>query len=742
MTTRAVWARFLAGSYRGSEYYYLTTDASVTPQFLATAVPTGATVVPLMLLDTPSVSSGALEPLATVAADTTLTLRVGASAGALALVAPDLAVGASVRRVGFLTTYAEPSDTVLGFFAEGTVAPGDLLCIAGELVEVDSVGTGTLTVTRAQCGTWARALPAALADPSPVMQAARIPLRGQWVEYGVTDDGVDTVLWRGVAEKPSSGTDQVVTISCRSLMAVARDQRMVVPTGSELATSVYTDGETTSAFLSFVVDEEAYPWAKWEYVRIVGRSGDWAILDLSTLDNVGTDDQFPRIVLGLTPDFEAPIIGTGDGVIRVASPNQTIRVRSASGSIVTRTVYVNEQVRREHAIGVFSELTAVEWCDIDTAVTVEALTTRLLTGSDLPPTFGAHFPPSWMRVFTVAAAQVQYQAATDILSFPVIASRGSLLDFIAGALLRPSALFLSADLGALVLDTWIETARAMAAVSVESGPSRSPVAWAQSTRPIFAILIDDPSQDVELQRAYTLGFGSRGSLAIRNGRDRSITNTTNQRKIVSADAYLSNQRYVETIGAPFGLSPSQDAALQSVVGTYGRELPSITAATSETLTRMIGTAIDVELPDLPVTRALLGIVYEVTRSPGVALLTSTILLPGVGRDTLTLWAPSVTLGAVDTNDATAEGPDLELFSAFVGGELVVYAPTGEVRATLTGTGWTAPDVLTWTTATDPPLSGDIVTLADRTPVVAPVGVDGVIAYVADVAIADGDGIWQ
>jgi hypothetical protein len=118
------------------------------------------------------------------------------------------------------------------------------------------------------------------------------------------------------------------------------------------------------------------------------------------------------------------------------------------------------------------------------------------------------------------------------------------------------------------------------------------------------------------------------------------------------------------------------------------------------------------------------------------------LLPGVGRDLLTLWAPSVTVATVGSGTMTVDGPDLDVFGAFVGGGLMVYAPDGAMRGTLTGTAWAAPDTLTWSGGSATPLAGDVVTLADRTPVVFPAGVDGAIGYIAGVADAEGDGLWQ
>ena len=748
MSGRAVWARCLAGTWRGSSWYYWTTDASVSPGWLATAVPSGATAVPLLLDSIPTCSGGAISPLAVAAGDATLSLTFAASAGALAVVAPDLAVVASTRRLGYLTSYAAKADTTLDYEEEQAIAPGDVLYLDGELIEVDSVAVGELTVTRGVYGTTAKTHSSPAADPAVLMDARAVPLQGQILEYGVTDSGVDTVLWRGVVDSATITSGQSCTVRAVSLLSVLRQTTPIVPQGTVPVWSSLPLSEGSIGTLSFVVDDAELPWSLWEYVRVVGKSGDWAIIDLSTVTVLSLTEQLPRRYLVLPADVGVPIIGSKDGVVRVSASGSTVRVRAAAG-IVTRTVGSDEEaaaIRREHAIEVLGELKSVEWAGVTSLLYCADVARVLMTGAGLPPRMTPQIPDAWITVQTAAAAQVQYASASDPtvgIVAPLIAPGGSVLDWIATSLLRPGALWIGSDLGQIVIDTWVETSRTVLGVELTtaSQDDRGPWSWGTGTRPMLGVQFDDPTSDLEEVRAYGLAAAPRGALAIRS-RTVARTVTTGARTLVSADAWLSGQRYVEPVPTPLGLSPSQLDAWEAMIASYGRTVPTISSPMREELSIAIGSALAVELDDAPTTRALVGMVYEVTRDPGTGTMTLSALLPGVGRDTLTLWAPSIVADDVGVGIMTATGPDVDAFAAFVGGDLVVYAPTGEPRCVLSGTGWTAPDTLTWSSATGTPVDGDVVTLADRTPVVYPDGVDGVIGYIANGIEAEGDARWQ
>jgi hypothetical protein len=613
VTKRTIWARAYAGTWRGTSWSYWTTDATVLPGFLSTAVPSGATIVPLMLDSAPSCSGGVIEPLSTMAADSTLTLSFAASAAAIAVCAPDLAIAGSARRVGYLDDYVDETATTIPFVEEQTVAPGDVLYIAGELVEVDTVGTGSIDVFRGVLDTWARSHSSPLADPAVAMDARRVPLRGQILEYGVTDGGVDTVIWRGIVSGCSLSASQGITLTATSMLSLLRQTLPIVPRGAIPLWVPSTDLGEFIGFLSWLPDDREYPRGKWEYVRVIGKSGDWAIIDLDTL-TFGTIYEGDDRRVGLVPpDFGAPIIGSADGVVRVATTGATVRVRAAAGVVTRRITSWDEAaiIRREHALAVLGELASLEWADVDSSLYCATVAQRLIVGTGLPARMSTQIPASWVQTLTVAAGQMRYaSASTDAQIIPIIGPDGSLADWIASSLLRPGGLMMGCDLGLMLIDTWAETTRAVLGVELTaaSQDDRGSWSWSQTARPLLGVQFDDPTSDVEQVRAYALVAGPRSSLAIR-GKLTARTVTTGSTVIISADAWLSGQRGIETVPAPLGVSAMQLDAWQSLVSTYGRDVPSIGSPVREALGVVFGSAITVALPDGPTTRTLIGRVY-------------------------------------------------------------------------------------------------------------------------------------
>jgi len=755
-SNRAVWVRGLAGTTREDKYYYWITDPSIIPAWVATSTPSFATAFPLILNGCPTCSSGTVEPLTPMASDSSLQFTFAASAGAIAVCSPDLAISGSLRRLGFLTKYISAIETAFEIEEEDgvTFLVDDIIYISGEIVRVTAVAPNSLTVVRGVLGTFAQAHSSPTADPTVLMDATRIPLRGQWLEYGVTDGGADTVLWRGVVQSASVTSSQTITVTVSSMLSVIRQtvsvvpQSIPLPNGRRAAFSL-NGGLSLEGGLTIKIDEEEYPWAKWDYIRVIGASGDWAIIDLSTMNILSLADLLPQRTLAVRTSMVVPIIGSGDGIIRVIASGSVVRVRSEV-DIVTRVITSEAEAattRFNHCLAVLHEVQSVEWADITSVRYCADLVSRYLIGTNLPPRMSAQIPLGWTVVRNVVAAQMEYATASDITEglslLPVIAPNGPIADWIAGGLLRPGGLWMTSDLGVILIDTWQETARTVITpeLTTVSRDDRGSWGWNQKTKALLGVQFDDPTSSLEEVRKYTLGAGPRGSLAVRS-KVTSQTVTTSSASIISADAWVSSQRFIETVGAPLGLSPMQIEAWQSLVLTYGRELPIITSAIREELNYAPGSAINVQLDDAPTTRELVGMIYEVTRDPAAGTMTLSVVLPGVGRNTLILWASAATALVVGVNTMTVSGDDLYTIPLFVGANFIVYTPTGAIRGNLTGTGWTNPNTLTWTGGTATPLSGDIITLDDRTPVIQPEGVDGAIGYLVDTLVEYGDARWQ
>jgi hypothetical protein len=733
MSGRSIWARPLAGATRDGVAYYWATNTDYVPAWAA-----GMVALPM---DTPpAIPASTVEPLGTLAADAVVSWAGPATLAAIAVAAPDLGITAQARRVGLLAGYVEAADDsieVTGW----TGTNGQLIQIGREVMTAGVIAGTTLPVTR----TVRQDHATSLVRPVAVMRADRVPLVGQFVEVGVSEAGGDVVVWRGVMEAPTI-VGATMRYGARPLTALVRAWRSVAPASLELEGPYsgrranwqgreYNEAGqfTATGAVVWAQDSGEYP-GLWPVVRIVGASGNWAMVSTTGADSFADAG---RLLVRLTIDTRGPTeviaVGTGDGVVRVSSDASYVRVNDGpNGEARLQPVSGDEaaqQIMRGQLAGVLRE---VEFCDlavVQVGASVAAYIRGALGVGVLPASWAVGLPAAWIEDATLAEMQpVSYLA--DAVYMP---GDSVLSDWLTAAVLSASGLYLTQDMGVLLAAEWEETARPMLGVelSVAEADDRGAWAWAGAVvTPLVTVRIDDPSTDIVQQTQISRDPDGY----VRSARTRA-TAATSARLFLAADAWLDGAQNVRTVTARMGISASQIATQQSILATYSAQVPSVTIPARD-VGRAVGYGVTVELPDAPTTRRTVGMVVQVARDLTRGVMTLTILLPGIGRETATFWAPGLQLSAVGSGTATASG-DL---GATYPATLAVYREDGTLRGQITGAAL-AVATLTWTGGVTPE-DGDVVTLIPRTPVVALPGAAGVYGYIADVTPAEGDATWQ
>ena len=289
MSGRNIWLRILAGTCRDGVYYWFSTldpGSADPPAWVAASTPSGGTSQWLPIQTVPQIQSGSVDPLEPLASGGRISVVVQSSEAVRAIVAQTLGTSVEARRVGGLTAYAGPGATTFQVSEGATLVDSGYYVIGTEIVQVtDASGLAsdppTVVVARGQLGTWTRGHASVLAGVgTPIVPLDSAQIVGQWAELGVTDGGVDRVVWRGRVRSASASSDQTVSIHLDSLLSVVRDHRPLVPVllPESIPSEGEPDGDTLRTEVRLTADPGDLPVADWRYARFVGESGDWALL--------------------------------------------------------------------------------------------------------------------------------------------------------------------------------------------------------------------------------------------------------------------------------------------------------------------------------------------------------------------------------------------------------------------------------------------------------------------------------
>lgn len=799
MSARNIWLRILAGTCRDGVYYWFSTRGpapGADPAWVAASTPIGGTSQWLPIQTVPQIQSGSVDPLEPLASGGRISVVVQSSEAVRAIVAQTLGTSVEARRVGGLAAYAGPSETIWTVTPGTDVSVGDYLVLSGEIVRVTDVGSlgadpPKIEVSRAQLGTWARGHASSLGGlGTPIVSIDSAQIVGQWAELGVTDGGVDRVVWRGRVRSASASSDQTVSIHIDSLLSVVRDHRPLVPVLFPEArpSDSEDDGGAERREIRATLDPGDLPPTAWRYVRVVGESGDWALLGADTQEvwdaavTVG-DDGVVTIRWGDTPAEPSPgglyivEVGSSDGIIRFDGVGQIRYPVGVSGRTGTEEVDLRSTLLEEFFRLILAGIDRIEWAtvvpdlvtfgaagDVVSSLSPVSALAYVLAGAGagvapLPARFAVWTPPLFSGDEWLA-----WQPAVELIEVPsdssvpdqrlrVFDPRGRLGEYLADTLLHPLGLCLSDDAGLLRLFSWVEAVRPDSgrAYDTTSGDDRS-AAWSWSTdrSPIVAtVQIEDPSRDVFVLRS--LGTRRRGSSFGGGREDRTVSGRV--KEIVSIDSLISGSGGAYELVSPYGVGGDVDAQWESAAGLYSGRIPVLECDVADAPVDdvWVCTQLLVEYPELPTPERTTGWVFACRRDllTGVARLT--VLLPFVGLGERTGWGPWATVDSAGVSSAVIESPSAGVAPHSIHATLtrdptlttlLVLRPDLTTRGTITGVTSASETAVAWTGGTAPE-AGDYLVLPARPGVVgSPTPIGSVYGYVCGGSVETGDATWQ
>ena len=803
MSGRNIWLRILAGTCRDGVYYWFSTldpGSADPPAWVAASTPSGGTSQWLPIQTVPQIQSGSVDPLEPLASGGRISVVVQSSEAVRAIVAQTLGTSVEARRVGGLTAYAGPGATTFQVSEGATLVDSGYYVIGTEIVQVtDASGLAsdppTVVVARGQLGTWTRGHASVLAGVgTPIVPLDSAQIVGQWAELGVTDGGVDRVVWRGRVRSASASSDQTVSIHLDSLLSVVRDHRPLVPVllPASIPSEGEPDGDTLRTEVRLTADPGDLPVADWRYARFVGESGDWALLTSNDPGDwaaaVTQDGDVVTMRWGESPGepldgvLYVVEVGSSDGVIRLDGVGQ-IRYAIGEGRGGGRTETIDESLRstlfEEFFRAILEGLDRVEWAtvvpDVVTLGAAGGVVSDLspvsaiayvLAGAGsgvapLPARYAVWAPPlgsadTWFG-WQPAAEQIEIPTDEGGARLRMFDPRGRLGEYLADTLLHPLCLCLTDDAGSLRLFSWVEAVRPDSgrAYDTTSGDDRS-AAWSWSTdrSPIVAtVQIEDPSRDVFVLRS--LGTRRRGSSFGGGREDRTVTGRVLE--IVSPEALLSGSAGAYELVSPYGVGGDVDAQWESAAGLYSGRIPVLECDVADAPVDdvWVCTQLRVEYPELPTPAATTGWVFACRRDllSGVARLT--VLLPFVGRGEGSCWGPWAEVASIlGSGNVSIDNPagtdEIHWFRDVFErepllDELLVLGPdlvqTGTITGVVVASGGGS---LTWTGYTGAePTVGDYLVLPPRpAPVGSPTPIGAWYGYVAGDTPETGDARWQ
>lgn len=241
MSTNAdtVWLRVLGfGDANGA---YLITGGGTWSGSYPSGASASTTILPV-LAALPAIPGSRIDPLAAVGADSTIEFE-------LVLDADYSATLATLWRSAQPDTRAAQFIGISGTSAtvdDGAALSTGIAWIGPEAVNITNIAGDTITITRAQVGTYARRHAARSSQYAGQIGAAISTTypgaAGAWVEYGRGS----RVMWRGIVSRAPVRSAMSVTLSCDSLMQAIR-HRLYQPqeaVGWTRATLIYRGSET------------------------------------------------------------------------------------------------------------------------------------------------------------------------------------------------------------------------------------------------------------------------------------------------------------------------------------------------------------------------------------------------------------------------------------------------------------------------------------------------------------------
>jgi len=431
-----------------------------------------------VLLAVPGALSSRLDPLDTLASDSTIDLQIAVTADTESLLYATRVTADPMER---LTQGVDASSTRI-YTTGQSASAGDLLWIDREAMTVDAVEVDGYTVTRGTSGS----VPVAhglgpMSTSGRPRAGTRIYTRapdivGQWVEVGYSEGGVATTVWRGVVTSLGTVDRTVITIRCASLLAGLRSRSIAEPGVARLGTQPVVRSPLSVSAPREALYSDRLPPTPERIVRgVAGAPVLWWDLDehpgMPAADGyirlrVPSSGAYVVLRAEYVADDEVSTVGSGGfGTLRARSYSLTEEcgptaiVQASDGKAL-----LPEVESRESRAVVAAVLTTpvadleVTWVTT-TAVSAEAAVTSLLTSRDLP-LYGGALSDAWVNVanagtlvLTSGAVWSSLRSYDALLWVPPPPS-GALLAYVQRALLAPLGIALAHDDGAVYLIDW------------------------------------------------------------------------------------------------------------------------------------------------------------------------------------------------------------------------------------------------------------------------------------------------
>lgn len=630
-----------------------------------------------VLVEPPRIPAASIDVLSPTAASSSVSFRLlyeGGTSTARAAVRELLAVDSeplasgtggiirTTRTVSYTETTVPVSDT-------SGISDGDYIAIGSEVMLVDGApGASSITVQRAQRGTFARTLPSYAGEGVPVYSDPPSAI-GLGVE--IERDG--DLLWRGFVASVDERDATTVTVSCRSLMQALREREYQTPTalGYERGGD-YNVAAALYAGVALVPDQQptflvdtalfgngaASSDFQWQAARIYDDQDRFVCVPVAYRGVV------ERYVEGDSGAFFTKVynlyeVDLEDGMLDVYQVGEGDQLLTFPEGEIARLVRVAQVLARGTKVEYYDRVTG--------GANLPDILDHLL-GQTAIPNLSLGLPSAWYNTALVArdgfapflpALQNEQHDVSNTHGVP--RHEGRLLSLIEDYYLAPLFCGLAESSGVLRALDWSpgETSidHAITSSDVRAGHTYARRASDAVPYLVYDFQVGSYRNDLRAVRLSDLGVRQpRNTIEALTGY--AIVAESIQRDIeVIASAWASVDAISSgsiSLGVPYVTRSRQAIYLQrgrDIVDLYGRPLPSLgitCLATSNVTSIDVGDVVSVTLPDVPAPdgsrgiSAARGLVYAMAIDTRDASVSLSLLMIDAFRSVLDLgrYAPS------------------------------------------------------------------------------------------------------